>query len=115
MSIHARRPLSPPRPGGGAAPPPPETAHNLEHSIAKAGLPNVTLVGASPVQGVGLERLVRRVDVVVCSTAAAERVRQLTRPAVRVLIEDPPPGRRRVASPAGACRAHRLFRAPRHH
>jgi DNA-binding transcriptional regulator YhcF (GntR family) len=65
-----------------------ETTHNLEHSIAKAGLPNVTLVGASPVRSAGLERLVRRVDVVVCSTAAAERVRQLAGPAVQVLIDD---------------------------
>jgi DNA-binding transcriptional regulator YhcF (GntR family) len=65
-----------------------ETAHNLEHSIAKAGLPNVTLVGASPVQGTGLERLARRVDVVICSTAAAERVRQLAGSSVQVLVDD---------------------------
>jgi GntR family transcriptional regulator len=65
-----------------------ETVHNLEHSIAKAGLPNVILAGASPVQGAGLERLVRRVDVVVCSTAAAERVRQLAGSAVQVLSDD---------------------------
>jgi GntR family transcriptional regulator len=65
-----------------------ETAHNLEHSIAKAGLPNVTLVGASPVAGAGLERLLRRVDVVVCSTSAVDRVRQLAGSAVQVLTDD---------------------------
>src|SRR6266550_5903988 len=48
-----------------------ETAHNLEHSIANAGLPNIVLVGASPAQGARLGRLLRRVDVIVSSTAAA--------------------------------------------
>lgn len=65
-----------------------ETAHNLEHSIASAGLPNITLAGASPAEGAGLERLVRRVDIMVCSTAAADRVRQLAGSAVQVLIDD---------------------------
>jgi GntR family transcriptional regulator len=65
-----------------------ETAHNLEHSIANAGLPNITLVGARPAEGADLERLVRRVDVMVCSTAAADRVRQLAGPAAQVLIDD---------------------------
>jgi hypothetical protein len=65
-----------------------ETAHNLEHSIANAGLPNITLVGASPAEGAGLERLVRRVDVMVCSTAAAVRVQQLAGSAVQVLVDD---------------------------
>jgi hypothetical protein len=65
-----------------------ETAHNLEHSIANAALPNVVLVGACPVESAALARLVRRVDVVVCSTAAAERVRQLAGPSLQVLIDD---------------------------
>ncbi len=65
-----------------------DTAHNLEHSIANARLPNITLVGASPAEGATLGRLVRRVDVVVCSTAAAARVRQLAGPAVQVMIDD---------------------------
>jgi GntR family transcriptional regulator len=65
-----------------------ETAHNLEHSIANAGLPNIRLVGACPAEGAGLERLVRRVDVMVCSAAAADRVRQLAGSAVQVLIDD---------------------------
>src|SRR5881296_2322821 len=64
------------------------TAHNLEHSIANAGLPNIVLVGACAAQGAALGRLVRRVDVIVCSTAAAERVRGLAGPAVQVMIDD---------------------------
>jgi len=65
-----------------------ETAHNLEHSIANAALPNIVLVGACPAQGTALGRLVQRADVIVCSTAGAERVRQLAGPAVQVLIDD---------------------------
>jgi DNA-binding transcriptional regulator YhcF (GntR family) len=65
-----------------------ETAHNLEHSIANAALPNIVLVGTCPAEGPALSRLVRRVDVIVCSTSAAERVRQLADPAVRVMIDD---------------------------
>ena len=34
-----------------------ETAHNLEHSIANAGLPNITLVGACPAEGAALGSL----------------------------------------------------------
>jgi GntR family transcriptional regulator len=66
----------------------PETAHNLEHSIANAGLPNIALVGACPAEGTALGRLVRRVDVIVCSTSAAERVRRLAGPALQVIIDD---------------------------
>jgi GntR family transcriptional regulator len=65
-----------------------ETAHNLEHSIANAGLPNITLAGACPAEGAALGRLLRRVDVIVCSTAAAERVRALAGAAVQVMIDD---------------------------
>jgi GntR family transcriptional regulator len=65
-----------------------ETAHNLEHSIANAGLPNIALVGACRAEGAALGRLVRRVDVIVCSTAAAERVRGLAGSAVQVMIDD---------------------------
>jgi DNA-binding transcriptional regulator YhcF (GntR family) len=65
-----------------------ETAHNLEHSIANAGLPNITLVGACPAEEADLERLVRRVDVMVCSTMAAERVRRLAGSTAQVLIDD---------------------------
>lgn len=65
-----------------------ETAHNLEHSIANAGLPNIVLVGACPAEGAALARLVRRMDVIVCSTSAAERVRGLAGPGVQVMIDD---------------------------
>src|SRR5437773_2460399 len=65
-----------------------ETAHNLEHSIANAGLANTALVGACPAQGARLGRLLRRVDVIVCSTAVAEWVRALAGPAVQVMIDD---------------------------
>jgi GntR family transcriptional regulator len=65
-----------------------ETAHNLEHSIANASLPNITLVGACPAEGTALGRLVRSVDVIVCSTSAADRVRRLAGPAVHVILDD---------------------------
>src|SRR5437867_6334463 len=65
-----------------------ETAHNLEHSIANAGLPNIALVGVCPAEGAALGRLVRRADVIVCSTAAAERVRGLAGSTVQVMIDD---------------------------
>jgi GntR family transcriptional regulator len=65
-----------------------ETAHSLVHSIANAALPNIALLEASPTEGPALGRLVRRVDVIVCSSAAAERVRQLAGPAVQVIIDD---------------------------
>jgi GntR family transcriptional regulator len=65
-----------------------ETAHNLEHSIANAGLPNIALVGACPAEGAALGRLVRRVDVIVCSSSAAERVRGLAGSTVQVMIDD---------------------------
>jgi hypothetical protein len=65
-----------------------ETAHNLEHSIANAGLPNIALVGAVPSGNAALARLVRRVDVIVCSSAAADEVRVLAGSAVQVIIDD---------------------------
>jgi DNA-binding transcriptional regulator YhcF (GntR family) len=65
-----------------------DTAHNLEHSIANAALPNIVLVGACPAESAALGRLLRRVDVIVCSTSAAGRVRQLADPSVPVLIDD---------------------------
>jgi GntR family transcriptional regulator len=65
-----------------------ETAHNLEHSIANAGLPNIALVGACPAEVAALGRLVRRVDVIVCSSSAAEQVRAIAGPAVPVIIDD---------------------------
>ena len=65
-----------------------ETAHDLEHSIAKAALANIVLVGACSAEGAALGRLVRRVDVIVCSSSSAERVRQLAGPGVQVMIDD---------------------------
>jgi GntR family transcriptional regulator len=65
-----------------------ETAHNLVHSIANAALPNIALLGACPTEGIALSRLVRRVDVMVCSSAAAERVRELAASRMQVIIDD---------------------------
>jgi hypothetical protein len=78
-----------------------ETAHNLEHSIANAGLPNITLVGACPAEGPALGRLVRNVDVIVCSTSAADRVRALAGPTVRVILDDRALDQRAVEMLAG--------------
>jgi GntR family transcriptional regulator len=66
----------------------PEMAHNLEHSIVSAGLPNIALVGACSTDGSTLENLVRQVEVIVCSTEAAERVRQLVNGTTQVIIDD---------------------------
>jgi GntR family transcriptional regulator len=65
-----------------------DTAHSIEHSIANAGLPNITLAGVSTVEGAGLSRLVRRVDAIVCSTSAAEQVRVLAGSSVQVIVDD---------------------------
>jgi hypothetical protein len=65
-----------------------ETAHNLEHSIANAGLPNIALVGACPAAGAALGRLLRQVDVIVCPASAAEHVGGLAGSSVKVLIDD---------------------------
>ena len=66
----------------------PETAHNLEHSIANAALPNIARVEACSAERSALSRLVRRVDVIVCSTSAAERVRGLVGPTMPVILDD---------------------------
>jgi DNA-binding transcriptional regulator YhcF (GntR family) len=71
----------------GVASGPVESAHNLQHSIANAGLPNIALVGASPA-GAGLSRLVHRADVIVCSTSAAEGVHALAGSRVQVIVDD---------------------------
>ena len=65
-----------------------ETAHNLEHSIAHAALPNIARIEAGPAEGPALSRLVRRVDAIVCSTSAAARVQALVGPTVPVIIDD---------------------------
>src|SRR5213594_1583290 len=65
-----------------------ETAHNLEHSIANAALPNIARVEACPAEGPALGRLARRVDAIVCSTSAAVRVQGLVGSTVQVIIDD---------------------------
>jgi DNA-binding transcriptional regulator YhcF (GntR family) len=102
-----------------------ETAHNLEHSIANAGLPNIVLVGACPAEGAALGRLMRRVDVIVCSSSAAERVRGLAGSAVQVMIDDRSLDERAIEmlaallvqqngdGPAAAARAGRRRPSPR--
>jgi GntR family transcriptional regulator len=78
-----------------------ESAHNLEHSIAGAGLPNIALAGACDADGAALGRLVRRVDVMVCSTQAADRVRRLASAAVEVIVDDRALDQRAVEQLAG--------------
>jgi hypothetical protein len=65
-----------------------ETAHNLEHSIVNAGLPNIALIGSCHAEGPRLEHLVRQVDVLVCSSWAAQRVREIAGHATQVIIDD---------------------------
>ena len=66
----------------------PETAHNLEHSIANAALPNIARVEAGRPDGPALSRLLRRVDAIVCSTSAAARVQGLVGATVPVILDD---------------------------
>jgi GntR family transcriptional regulator len=73
-----------------------ETAHNLEHSIANAGLPNLVLAGVCLAESPALGRLVRRVDVIVCSTPAAARVRAVAGPTMHMILDDRALGRRAV-------------------
>jgi GntR family transcriptional regulator len=65
-----------------------ETAHNLAHSIANAGLPNIELAGVCAAEGAALGRFVRRVAVIVCSTSAADGVRTLAGANAQVIVDD---------------------------
>lgn len=65
-----------------------ETAHNLEYSIVSAGLPNIALVGAASTEGATWDALARQVEVIVCSTAAAERARRLANGTTQIIIDD---------------------------
>ncbi len=65
-----------------------ETAHNLEYSIVNAGLPNIALLGAASTDGATWESLARQVEVIVCSTPAAEQARQLSNGATQMIIDD---------------------------
>ncbi len=65
-----------------------ETTHNLEHSIVGAGLPNIVVVGSCAANRPALKTLVQQVEVVVCPTACAERVRSLAGGTMQIVIED---------------------------
>jgi hypothetical protein len=75
----------------------PETAHNLEHSIINAGLPNIALLGTCLAGGAALGRLVRQVQVMVCPSRVAERVRALTDGHTEVIIDDRALDKRTIA------------------
>lgn len=78
-----------------------DTTHDPVHSLANAALPNIALIGSSPTEGAGLGRLLRRVDVIVCSSAAAERVRERGASRVQVIIDDRALDQRAVQMLAG--------------
>jgi GntR family transcriptional regulator len=65
-----------------------ETTHTVEHSIAAAALPNIARIETCPAEERALQRLVRRVSVIVCSSSTAERVQGLVDPTVPVIIDD---------------------------
>jgi GntR family transcriptional regulator len=65
-----------------------DATHSLEHSIAAAALPNIARIETCPPEERALSRLVRRVNVIVCSTSAAGQVRALADPAVPVIVDD---------------------------
>ena len=65
-----------------------ETAHNLEYSIISAGLPNIALVGGASTDGATWESLARQVEVIVCSTPAAEQARQFAIDTTQIIIDD---------------------------
>ncbi len=65
-----------------------ETTHTVEHSIAAAALPNIARIETCPAEGPALQRLVRRVSVIVCSSSTAKQVQGLVDPAVPVIVDD---------------------------
>jgi DNA-binding transcriptional regulator YhcF (GntR family) len=65
-----------------------ETTHTVAHSIAAAALPNIARIETCPAEGDALTRLVRRVSVIVCSSATAKQLKRLVDPAVPVIIDD---------------------------
>jgi DNA-binding transcriptional regulator YhcF (GntR family) len=65
-----------------------ETAHNLEHSIVSAGLPNIVLAGACCADGSALESLLRQVAVVVCPSQTVERIRHMVGDDTEIVIDD---------------------------
>jgi GntR family transcriptional regulator len=65
-----------------------ETTHSLEHSIAAAALPNIAWIETCPAEARALNRLVRRVTAIVCSSSTAKQVQGLVDPTVPVIIDD---------------------------
>jgi len=65
-----------------------ETTHTVAHSIAAAALPNITRIETCAAEGTALKRLVRRVNVIVCSSSTARQVQGLLDPAVPVIVDD---------------------------
>lgn len=65
-----------------------EAAHNLEHSISSAGLPNIVLVGARSARSPALAALARRVSVIVCPASCAKRVRTLAASGIQIIDDD---------------------------
>ena len=60
----------------------------MAHSIAAAALPNIALIETCPAEGGALTRLVRRVNVIVCSSSTGKQVKRLVDPTVPVIIDD---------------------------
>ena len=65
-----------------------ETTHTVAHSIAAAALPNIARIETCPAESGALTRLVRRVNVIVCSSSTGKQVKRLVDPTVPVIIDD---------------------------
>ncbi len=89
-----------------------ETTHNLEHSIVNAGLPNIAFLGSCAAEGAALGRLVQQVEVMVCSSKAAERVRGLAGAGMQVIIDDRALDKRGIEMLAGILVGHQEEKAP---
>jgi len=60
----------------------------VEQSIAAAALPNIARIETCPAEGPALQRLARRVSVIVCSSSTAKQVQRLVDPTLPVIIDD---------------------------
>ena len=65
-----------------------ETTHTVAHSIAAAALPNIARIETCPAESGALTRLVRRVNVIVCSSSTGKQIKRLVAPSVPVIIDD---------------------------
>jgi len=65
-----------------------ETTHTVANSIAAAALPNIARIETCPAESGALTRLVRRVNVIVCSSSTGKQVKRLVAPSVPVIIDD---------------------------